>query len=192
MSNVNVCTLATSHVLASNFLLVSQPILQSRGSLTPMDSLPTLQVVLPSQVTSSQPELGLSFEVSIHNSAKKMVTLLNWGTPLDPLAGPLGVFEVRDTKSDSILPIDVIMIKRQLPPSADDLIEIGGSSSVDIIVQLPPLPISAGHDYSIRACGRYYAVWDSPRKDISKSQLLELSGASSGEFTSNTAALNIE
>ncbi|KAK1145148.1 hypothetical protein N8T08_004581 [Aspergillus melleus] len=145
---------------------------------------PTLDVVLsPLVLPFSQPTIPV--QVAIHNAALTPVTIVNWNTPLDPRAGVLGVFQVRDTTTDDIVPMDELKISRQLPPSADDLVEIPAGRSVEAVVRLPSGPLVAGHEYAIRAKGIWHAVWETPREEVRRLRLEQFENAKRGDFLSN-------
>ncbi|KAJ5102434.1 hypothetical protein NUU61_004656 [Penicillium alfredii] len=152
-----------------------------------------LQVSLASLsiMQTSQP-LAVPVQVSIHNAAPSPVTVLRWGTPLDPRAGVLGVFGVCDTTNGQDLPMDTIKISRKLPASVEDLVEIPAQHTLNIVVNLPPLPLEPGHEYSVRAQGTWHAVWESPLADVNASQRQELGGAKRGAFQSNSVLVKME
>lgn len=159
-----------------------------------MESL-GLQVILAPQLTSTpgsaQPST-LSVGVTLHNPADTTVTLLKWGTPFDPRANILGVFAVEDAGNGETVPMDTIKISRRLPASPDDLLQLPAKTSLDTAVELPPLPLVTGHEYSIRAHGIWHAVWESRLEDVTPGQLEDLSDAKRGDFSSNTIVVKIE
>ncbi|KAH8432091.1 uncharacterized protein LDX57_009737 [Aspergillus melleus] len=149
---------------------------------------PTLDVVLsPLVLPFSQPTIPI--QVAIHNAASTPVTIVNWNTPLDPRAGVLGVFQVRDTTTDDIVPMDELKISRQLPPSADDLVEIPAGRSVEAVVRLPSGTLVAGHEYAIRAKGIWHAVWETPREEVQGLRLEKFENAKRGDFLSNEVSV---
>lgn len=155
-----------------------------------------LQVVLSppsiSPPTSSQPESTVSVGVTVHNPADTTATLLNWGTPFDPLANVLGVFTVEDAGTGEAVPIDTIQVSRKLPAAPDDLLQLPAKTSLDTVVQLPPLPLVTGHEYTIHAEGIWHAVWEGRLEEVTPAQLEDLSDAKRGDFSSNTVAVRVE
>ena len=153
-----------------------------------------LEVTLATQALDSgaQSPFILPITVSIHNAASSPVTVLKWGTPLDPRAGVLGVFEVCKTGSGQILAPETIKISRKLPPSAEDLVEIAAGQRLDRTVTLPGLHLETGHEYSVQARGIWHAIWEKPLADVTASQLEDFGGAERGSFESNLAIVDIK
>ncbi|KAF7595674.1 hypothetical protein BBP40_005118 [Aspergillus hancockii] len=161
-----------------------------------MGAAVALQVLLAPQLISidrSSPEqTALSVKASIHNPSNEPVTMLKWDTPFDPKAGILGVFEVQDKTDGQVVPLDKIKFSRKLPPAADDLLEISPESSVDTVITLPPMPLPAGHEFLIRAQGRWHAVWETPVSDVNDAQLEQLADAKRGDYESNVVEFKVE
>ncbi|KAJ5179465.1 hypothetical protein N7492_002675 [Penicillium capsulatum] len=153
-----------------------------------------LQVSVASQlpIFNTQPPSSLTLKVSIENQAPSPVTVLKWGTPLDTRAGVLGIFQISDTDNGQTLPTEIIKISRKLPASAEDLVEIPASHTMDHLVTIPGLSLEEGHHYSVQAQGIWHAVWDEPLANVSVSQLTDLTGAQRGEYLSNVALLQVE
>ena len=154
-----------------------------------------LQVILAPQIISlprSSQDPVVSVGVTLHNPADTTVTLIKWGTPFDPRANILGVFSVEDAGSGEAIPIDTIQISRKLPASPDDLLQLPPKTSLDTVVQLPPLPLATGHEYTVRAQGIWHAVWESRLEEVTPAQLEELSDAKRGNFSSNAVTVKIE
>ncbi|CAI7622192.1 unnamed protein product [Penicillium palitans] len=154
-----------------------------------MESNLSLQVTLAPQapIRETQQPFALPIKVSVHNAADSPVTILRWGTPLDPQAGVLGVFEICDTMDQRKLPVPTIMVSRKLPASEDDLVEIQARHTVDVTVNLPILGLEKGHEYSVRA-----QVWPTELSNVTTSQLRDNEGANRGAFLSNESSLSIE
>ena len=153
-----------------------------------------LQLILAPQLItlpSSPDPFSVSVGVTVHNAANTPVTFLNWGTPFDPQAGILGVFTVQDKASGETVPMDEIQISRKLPAAREDLVEVEANASRETVVNLPPLKLLDGHEYSITAQGRWHAVWNTSADDVTSAQLEELSGASRGEISSNTITVKV-
>ncbi|KAB8235775.1 hypothetical protein ETB97_012616 [Aspergillus alliaceus] len=161
-----------------------------------MGAAVALQVLLAPQLVSIEQspsqQAAISVKASIENPSNVPVTMLKWGTPFDPKAGILGVFNVQDETDGQAVPLDTIKISRKLPPAADDLLEISPQSTVDTVVTLPPMPLMAEHNFSIRAQGRWHAVWESPVSDVDGAKLEQLSDAKRGDFESNTVQFQVK
>lgn len=154
-----------------------------------------LQVIIlaPQLISlSSSPSTDLSVSATVHNPSTSPVTVLRWNTPLDPRAGVLGVFDVHDEVENQSVQIDTIKFNRKLPPSEDDLVEIAPESSVEVDVQLPPLNLQAGREYSVKAVGRWHGVWEAAKKDVAGVKLDSLEGLERGEFSSNVVKVKVE
>ncbi|KAE8154487.1 hypothetical protein BDV25DRAFT_135921 [Aspergillus avenaceus] len=160
-----------------------------------MGATVALQVLLASQLSSierSSSGTSISVNASIHNASNQPVTILKWNTPLDPKAAILGVFEVQDQTDGQAVPLDTIKFSRKLPPSADDLLEISPRSSVNTVVKLPPMALPSSHEFSVRAHGRWHAVWETPVSSVSDAKLEQLSDAKRGDFESNVVQFKAE
>lgn len=114
------------------------------------------------------------------------LTILNWSSPLDPMASLLGVFEVSHVDTGKVIDAPTLMINRKRPPPAEDLIELAAQQEVTTQVTLTGVEFTAGQTYSIRATGRWQAVWNEPKKEVQEDskRLEELSGAMRGPFES--------
>ncbi|QMW46732.1 hypothetical protein AFCA_010886 [Aspergillus flavus] len=131
-------------------------------------------------------------QVSVHNPSDTPITVLNWGTPLDPSANVLSIFELRDTTENQPVTLPTIKISRRMPPSVDDLVEIPAGSSVEKEVTLPHVPLTMGHEYSVQAKGNWHSVWEGPRENVTAEKLERLGDAQRGKFSSEVVPLRIE
>ncbi|CAG8901313.1 unnamed protein product [Penicillium egyptiacum] len=159
-----------------------------------MESNLSLQVTLAPQtpILQAQEAFALPIKVSVHNAADSPVTILRWGTPLDPQAGVLGVFEICDTTDQRKLPVPTIMVSRKLPASEDDLVEIQARATLDVTVNLRIPGLERGHEYSVRAQGTWHAVWPTELSNVTTTQLRHNEGANRGNFLSNESSVSIE
>jgi hypothetical protein len=120
------------------------------------------------------------------------LTVLAWGTPLDPLVFKLGVIEVTPLGSEAPLQLATIMIKRAMPPRPESLITIqpGEKSSQEVVLGAPVVDeeLLKGHStLKVRLEGRWSAVWPCEKEDLDKTKLELLGhgeGALKGEFDS--------
>ncbi|OQE14677.1 hypothetical protein PENFLA_c036G10416 [Penicillium flavigenum] len=158
-----------------------------------MESNLSLQVTLAPQtpILQAQEAFALPIKVSVYNAADSPVTILRWGTPLDPQAGVLGVFEICDTTDQRKLSVPTIMVSRKLPASADDLVEIQARHTRDVTVDLRIPGLEKGHEYSVRAQGTWHAVWPTEISKVTTSQLRDNEGANRGKFLSNESSVRI-
>ncbi|KAL4794028.1 hypothetical protein BDV19DRAFT_390540 [Aspergillus venezuelensis] len=157
-------------------------------------SVPALEVRVkpPSIPASFTPPIPLSVQVTVANNAESPVTLLNWGSILDPKAGILGVFEIRDADTDEVVALDSIKFARQLPPPLNDFLQVPAGETIDTEIKVPLVPLGEGKRYTIQAKGRWQAVWEKKLEDIPGDDLARLTGAERGEFLSNVVPINVE
>ncbi|KAF7174208.1 hypothetical protein CNMCM5623_006693 [Aspergillus felis] len=147
-----------------------------------------LQVTLSPVPPSPAQPISLPIKVAIHNPTNTPVTFLNWGTPFDPRANLLGVFQINDTSNNNPITLDTIKINRQLPPSRDDLVEIPAESAKEQTVTIPWVPLEEGHEYAVQAKGIWHGIWACTRDEVTDSQLESLGdGEARGKFESERA-----
>lgn len=160
-----------------------------------MADIANLQVTLtpPSLPTPLASPASIPVHVAVRNNADYPVTVLTWGTPLDPRADILGVFSVRDhTNDDASVPLTTIKINRRLPADHNDLVEIPANASIDRVVTLSHVPLVDGHEYAIQAEGVWHAVWQGGASDVTEAHLERLEGSSRGQFVSNKVDVKVE
>ncbi len=136
------------------------------------------------------PPVAVSIQLSVLNHAESTATVLNWGSPLDPRANILGVFEIRDSDSDELVTIDTVKLSRKLPPPREDFIQIPTGGAIDTEVTLPRVPLVEGHHYTVQAKGWWQAVWEQPLQDVPADDLEKLTGAKRGDFRSDAVPIN--
>ncbi|KAB8231314.1 uncharacterized protein BDW43DRAFT_282768 [Aspergillus alliaceus] len=153
----------------------------------------TLQVTIsPPMISAVSEPPTVPVQVAVHNPADTTVTVLNWGTPLDPSANVFSIFDIRDTTENQPVTLPIVKISRRMPPSADDLVEIPARSSVEREVTLPLVPLAMGHEYTIQAKGNWHSVWETPRQEVTALHLERLGDARRGEFSSNVVPILVE
>ncbi|KAJ0418784.1 hypothetical protein BJY00DRAFT_287361 [Aspergillus carlsbadensis] len=164
------------------------------ASMSDAPPIPKLTVRLhsPSIPASFDGPVAVSVTASVTNTAEAPVTLLNWGSPLDPRANILGVFEIRDADSDEPVALDEIRFRRVLPAPREDFAQIPAGDSIEVKVTIPHAPLIQGHRYTIRAKGWWQAVWEAPLQDVPPEDLKELTGALRGEFVSVPVPIETE
>ncbi|OJD30460.1 uncharacterized protein BKCO1_6000050 [Diplodia corticola] len=115
------------------------------------------------QSSTSPPTLTLTLK-NTHPSTT--LTLLNWESPLDPLALQLGLISVYGGGSDEPLPLATIQVSRKLPPGRDQLVSLGPgeSKSQDVVLREPVVPLkkvkeAGGKTVKVACKGRWKAVW---------------------------------
>ncbi|GFG17068.1 hypothetical protein IFM61606_00503 [Aspergillus udagawae] len=127
-------------------------------------------------------DYDLPINVAIHNLANTPVTFLNRGTPFDPRANLLGIFQINDT----------IKINCWLPPSRDDLVEFPAESSKEQTVTIPWIPLEEGHEYTVEAKGIWHGIWACTRDEVTNLQLESLGeGEARGKFESERVVFKV-
>jgi hypothetical protein len=159
---------------------------------TPPTPKLTVRLHSPSIPDSFEGPVAVSVTASVTNNAESTVTLLNWGSPLDPRANILGVFEIRDADSNEAAVLDEIKFRRVLPAPREDFVEIAAGDSVEVKVTIPRAPLEQGKRYTVRAKGWWQAVWEAALQDVPPEDLNELTGALRGEFASEPVPIETE
>ncbi|KAL3491032.1 hypothetical protein BJX62DRAFT_206044 [Aspergillus germanicus] len=152
----------------------------------------TVRLHSPSIPASFEGPVAVSVTASVTNNAESTVTLLNWGSPLDPRANILGVFEIRNADSDEPVSLDEIKFRRVLPAPREDFVQIPAGNSVEVKVTIPRAPLEQGKRYTFRARGWWQAVWEASLQDVPPEDLKELTGALRGEFVSDSVPIETE
>ena len=155
-----------------------------------MDVLDCLRVRI-----SASPNLQvgdtLDIQVQVENTSNSTITVLTWNNLLDPQAGVLGLFELRDVQDGSVQQGKVLMVNRLMPPSQDSLVGIPARGSVENMARLTMLSLQSTRSYEVVAKGEWKGVWDRPSETIDAKTLENFDGASTGEFTSNKITVEI-
>ncbi|KAI9373490.1 hypothetical protein BJX61DRAFT_502336 [Aspergillus egyptiacus] len=186
------------------FLLVSSALyLWSTTTMSAPDSasappsaLPPLEVrvktasIIPPP-PSTPPITAVAVQVSVHNKADTPVTLLNWGSPLDPMAKALGVFEIRDADTNEPVALNTIKVGRKLPPSREDFVEIPAGGALDADVTIPMVPLVEGRRYMIQAKGWWQAVWETGFANVASEDLEKMTNALRGEVESEPVPVQV-
>ncbi|KAI0834227.1 hypothetical protein F5Y06DRAFT_279251 [Hypoxylon sp. FL0890] len=132
------------------------------------------------QVSASAPKLG----IAVTNTHSGPVTILSWGSPLDPLALQLGLVAFVPAGSDSPIQIPTMQIRRKMPPGPESLVTIGAGQSKEQELELraPIVPLEKLRGRVSVVCeGEWVSVWPSKAGAVTK-ELLEKAGASEDAF----------
>lgn len=143
--------------------------------------------IIPHFLPSPSPQIQI--DLTVHNHFEHPVTVQIWDTPLDPRCALLGIIEILDTTTDTLLPIDKVFFSRQMPPSQDSYLEIQSHKEVTNTVTIPNANLDIGREYSVKAKGDWKAVWDNAVENVDVRLLQDLAGANGGSFVSNTVLL---
>ena len=127
----------------------------------------------------------LDIQVKVENTSSSLVTVLTWGSPLDPQAGVLGLFELRDTQDGSVQKGKVLMVNRLMPPSQENLVEVPAKGITERTAHLKMLSLQSARSYEVMAKGEWKGVWGKPQAAIDSQMLASFEGAATGEFVSN-------
>ncbi|KAF2462094.1 hypothetical protein BDY21DRAFT_368225 [Lineolata rhizophorae] len=135
-------------------------------------------------------------KVTLTNThASSTMTILDWNTPLDPLAPNLGVVHIVNSETGKEVEIPRIMVNRKMPPPRVDLVELapGQSETREILLEGPRVSLEKGTRYEVNVSGNYMAVWASPSEQVGETELNQLSGgtAMSGQYESEKVAFEI-
>ncbi|KAF1995535.1 hypothetical protein P154DRAFT_526241 [Amniculicola lignicola CBS 123094] len=138
-----------------------------------MSSPPGLELAL-AQTSTSPPTL----KVTLKNTSPSAYTILKWNTPFDPIALNLDIFTVTNVETNEKADIPRIMLKRKVPPSKDQLLEIpsGAERSVDVLFQKEGVVELSPAKYRVVAAGRYGVVWQKKKGEVSEEDLEDLGG----------------
>ncbi|KAF4546261.1 hypothetical protein BFW01_g914 [Lasiodiplodia theobromae] len=121
--------------------------------------------VSATQSSTNPPILTLTLKNTHPSTA---ITLLNWESPLDPLALQLGLVSVYPLEGDEPLPLATIQVSRKLPPGRDQLVALqpGESRAQEVTLREPVVPfkkVAEGPDgkkkVRVVCRGRWKAVW---------------------------------
>ncbi|KAF9870634.1 hypothetical protein CkaCkLH20_11940 [Colletotrichum karsti] len=136
------------------------------------------------QSSTSPPTLTLS----VTNDHTSPLTILRWNTPLDPVALAVGVLSVTPEGEDTPLELDLIALKRLMPPPEDDIVTLhpGESREQEVVLREPALPFDKlGKKPRIAAKGKWQTVWPTTADKLSKETIEKLQfgdGVLSGDF----------
>ncbi|KAF2799334.1 hypothetical protein K505DRAFT_321222 [Melanomma pulvis-pyrius CBS 109.77] len=172
MNTRTVVFTALAVTLLGSLYLVYSPSL-SDFSMPGSDSMasqgvPGLEFTL-SQISKSPPSLLVTLK---NNNPSSTYTILKWNTPLDPHAANLGVFKLVDAETGKELKTDVLMLRRKMPISQDDLQEIapGTEHATEIVFSQPWMPETPGK-YKVRVEGVFRGVWEKAVGDVKENEL---------------------
>lgn len=136
------------------------------------------------QTSTSPPTVTLS----VTNDHTSPLTVLRWNTPLDPLALAVGVLSVTPEGEDAPLELDLIALRRLMPPPADDIVTIqpGESREQEVVLRETALPFDRlGKTPRVAAKGKWQVVWPTTADKLSEETLEKLQfgdGVLSGDF----------
>ncbi|KAL6713806.1 hypothetical protein ACLMJK_008298 [Lecanora helva] len=149
--------------------------------------LSKLQVSIQAHyLAPANPQLTIDF--TVHNHFDHPVTIQIWDTPLDSRCALLGIIEIRDTASNTLLPMDKVYFSRKLPPPPESFVQIDAFEEATNSVSLP-MKLDVGKEYRTEAKGRWKAVWDGEIEGIGRNSMETFAGAGMGDFASNKVAV---
>ena len=77
-----------------------------------------------------------------------------------------------------------ILLNRKLPPPADIFVQITGRGEVTSRVIVPRVRLDLGEEYQVVLKGKWKAVWGDSMEKIDSELLVDMTGASPGDFLS--------
>lgn len=150
--------------------------------------LSQLQVsITPHLLSPPNPQIRL--DLTVHNHFDHAVTVQIWDSPLDPRCALLGLIEILDTTTDSLLPIDRVRFNRQMPPAQDSFVVIESQKQATNTVSIPNVKIETGKEYRFQAKGMWKAVWGDAIEKLDGGLLNDLAGTNGGDFISNSVLI---
>ncbi|KAF5611196.1 uncharacterized protein FSUBG_2475 [Fusarium subglutinans] len=134
---------------------------------------------------------------TVRNNNDEPVTILSYGSPLDPLGISLGILYITP-KGDS-KPLDIMQIEasRLWPPADDALIEIlpGRSAIWEFTLQEPVVPMDRVFEgATVQLKGTWNAVWTKEKKNVDYTSFEEGTPANetlTGPFKSNVIDIEV-
>ncbi|KAF6844607.1 hypothetical protein CMUS01_00897 [Colletotrichum musicola] len=165
-----------------------------------------------SQESSSQPAVALSklairirqtqtspptLALSVTNDNTSPLTILRWGTPLDPMALQLGVLSVTPEGKDAPLELPTIALRRVMPPRDEDKVTLhpGESRENEVVLRETMLPFEElGKTARVAAKGNWQAVWPTTADRLSTELVEKLQfgeGVLTGEFETEAVEITI-
>ncbi|KAF4345649.1 hypothetical protein FBEOM_306 [Fusarium beomiforme] len=106
---------------------------------------------------------------TVTNNNDDPVTILSYGTPLDPLGISLGILHITPKGDSSPLEIMTFEASRLWPPADDALIEILPRQKAfwDFTLQEPVVPMERAFEgATVQLKGTWNAVWTKEKKDV--------------------------
>ncbi|RSL61912.1 hypothetical protein CEP54_005988 [Fusarium duplospermum] len=129
--------------------------------------------------------------VTVKNNNEGPVTLLTYGSPLDPLAPQLGMLYITPEAETKPLEITQLEVQRQWPPADDAVVEIaaGDKKEHELTLMEPVIPMDLVFGKAtVQLRGKWQAVWPTEKNAVNQTAL-EAGGAGedalTGSFESN-------
>ncbi|KAM5346347.1 hypothetical protein ACJ41O_009352 [Fusarium nematophilum] len=174
-------------------VIVPLPFDMAQPDTSPM---PGLKVSLEQQAatTSSPPAV----RVSVKNDNQMPVTVLTYGSPLDPLALQLGLLSITPAGEAQPLEIPQLEVQRQWPPEEDALVELqpGETREVSVEIKEPAVPMEKLQGSAkVVVRGKWQAVWAKKKSELGEKELeagAAGKSAFSEEFESNSLDITVE
>jgi len=107
------------------------------------------------------------------------LTLLSWGTPLDPDGLESGVFQITERGSTTKILSTVSRSRHRTSPKRDAFIELEPLHAVtkDITLEGPRVSFEKGKEYDVQARALWKVVWHASVKDVGEKTLKLGAGA---------------
>jgi len=124
------------------------------------------------------------------------LTLLSWGTPLDPDGIESGVFQITERSSATKILRAGSRIRHRVPPKRDAFIELEPRHAVtkDIMLEGPRVSLEKGKEYEVQARGLWKVVWHASVAHVGEKTLKLSAGATgfmSWEYESDVVTVKI-
>ncbi|KAK8429280.1 hypothetical protein IWX49DRAFT_582655 [Phyllosticta citricarpa] len=125
---------------------------------------------------------------------------LIWDSPLDFLALPIGLFEIKPEGSDKPISMNKTEIKRKYPPNWELLLAMrpGDRRAQDIVLEPPFVPLEElrerGKTAKVSMKGRWRSVWKGDIDDVTEESLRSIEvnrGGMLGRFESDELEIDL-
>ncbi|KAK7541176.1 uncharacterized protein J3D65DRAFT_270076 [Phyllosticta citribraziliensis] len=169
-----------------------EPIERPKVPVTTSDLAVTLH-----QVHKDPPTIQVIVE---NKHPYSFITILLWDSPLDFLALPIGLFEIKPEGSDKPISMNKTDIKRKYPPHWDLLLALrpGDRRAQDIVLEPPLVPLGElrerGKTAKVTMKGRWRAVWKGDLDDVTEESLRSIEvnrGGMMGRFESDELEIDL-
>ena len=160
------------------------------SELTDMDLSKLQTSVTPHPASPTEPQVRI--DLTVHNLFDHAVTIQIWDTPLDPRCALLGVIDIFDCSTNTLVPLDKISFARQMPPSRDSYVEIGSQEDVTNTVSIPNVKLDAAKNYRIEVKGSWKVVWSDGIEGINAKSLKDMTGGYAGAIASSSAIIKAD
>ncbi|KAK4183524.1 hypothetical protein QBC35DRAFT_97399 [Podospora australis] len=124
--------------------------------------LPTIPLLLSLSLGSAPQSSPPSILLTVTNPTSTPYTILTWSSPLDDLAFALGLLPLTSDCTEETIPLNIVQVKRAVPPPPDAYVTIEPGQSVNKTTTIREPTV----DLSSLAGQRVRVNWDAKREII--------------------------